>query len=211
MTITSKHVYYGMVGLLVLLVAGIFGTSYLALGQLQHQADKLVDYKLQNKVLEAEQTNLVKAKKDISTYRELESIAKVIVPQDKDQALAVREIVKLASASGIQPSSITFPASTLGATTGAAVVPGSGVPTASGKNGLSQLTPVKDIKNVYNLQITIQQDAGAPVPYDRFLDFLQRLEQNRRTAQVSSVVLRPDTKDHNLVSFTLVVDEYIKP
>jgi hypothetical protein len=208
----SKRIFFVMVGVLVLEVAAIIGVAYLGNQQLQKQADKLQGYKTQSAVLEQEQTSLTKAKKDVTKYEPLENIAKSIVPQDKDQARAVREIVNIAAESGVKPTSITFPVSTLGGPVAASSSSGTTTPTNnSSKAALSQLTPVKGIKGVYNLQITIQQDATTPVPYPKFVDFLSRLEQNRRTAQVTNIVIQPSATNPNLVAFTLTLNEFIKP
>lgn len=211
---TSKHIYYIMIATIVILVGAIFGGAYLANQQLQKQASALDKHKTKTAVLEEEQKILIKAKKDVVTYAELDKIAKTIVPQDKDQARAVREIINIAAESGIKPTGISFPVSTLGgpkaATTGTATT-GAAAKSSSSQSALSQLTPVKGIKGVYNLQITIEQDATTPVPYPQFIDFLSRLEKNRRTAQVSSIGLRPSPTNRNMVSFTLTVNEFIKP
>lgn len=208
----TKRVTYIMIGLLLLLIMAVFGTTYIASGMLDTQAGTLNDLKLKSEVLAAEQQSLVKAKKDVAKYGPLANIAKTIVPQDKDQAQAVREIVKLANESGITPSSITFPSSNLGAPAGAAAATGT-TPAAgaAAKNNLSQLTPVKGNPGLYILQIIITQDASSPVPYNRFINFLSKLEQNRRTAQVSNIVLQPAVNDRTKLSFTLTVDQYIKP
>lgn len=210
----SKRVFYVMCGVLGVLVLAILGTAYLASGMLESRAATLQGLKLKNRVLTEEQTGLIKAKKDIAKYSSLEKIAKTIVPQDKDQAQTVREIVKMANESGINPSSITFPASTLGAlTAGAAATTGTAAPSpASGsRSNLTQLTPVKGMTGLYVLPITITQDSASPVPYARLVEFLNRLEQNRRTAQVSSIILQPSATNSDMLSFTLTVDEYIKP
>lgn len=208
----SKRIFYIMNGLIALLVIAIIGSTFVATAQFKKQAAKLSEYKLQYQVLEQEQIGLAKAKKDIATYSSLEKIAKTIVPQDKNQAIAVREIIKIAAASGIKPTGINFPASSLGGpSTAAAGSASTTLPGAAPKQALSQLTPVKDIPGVYNLQITIQQEASSPVPYAKFIDFLSRLEQNRRTAHVTGIVLQPSPQDRNMVSFTLTVDEFIKP
>ncbi len=204
--ITNKHVFFAMLAAVFLLFAAIIGGVYVADSTLQKQSAKLVDLKTQSQVYEQEEIGLIKAKKDITTYQSLNEISKAIVPQDKDQAQTVREIIKIAGESGINPSSVTFPASTLGAGT---------APRAKSTNdktaNLSQLTPVKDIKGVYTLQITVRQESNAPVPYVKFLDFLSRLEQNRRTSQVSSIILQPSPTDKNQVAFTLTIEEYLQP
>jgi hypothetical protein len=196
----SKYVYYLMLGLIGLLVVGLVGSAYGVNALLTSQSKQLLHNRLQISVLAAEQTQLVKAKNDIKKYQDLATIAKSVVPQDKDQAQTVRQIVDIAAANHITLSSITFPASTLGTTTGNAT-----------QRNLSQLAPVVGIPGVYNLQLTVQSDTAAPIPYSQFIGFLAALEHNRRTALVSSITLQPDAKDRSKLSFTLTLQEYIKP
>lgn len=207
---STKRVYYVMLGLVGLLFIGVLIGTYQANGILQNKAKKLIDLKLQSQVVSSQQTGLQKAKKQVEQYSGFEETAKSIVPQDKDQAEAVREIANLAKESGIQRlSSVTFPLSTLG---GAAGTSSSTKPAQSAaKSSLTQLTPVKGIAGVYSLQITIQQTSESAIPYSQFLTFLSKLEQNRRTAQVSSIILQPDSTRPNMVAFTLVINEFIKP
>jgi hypothetical protein len=213
----SKRVFYLMVGCLVVLVAGTVAATYFASGMLASRAKVLSDLKVQNSVLTTEQVSLTQAKKDVAKYTPLETISKSVVPQDKDQAETIREIVKIANDSGIQPSSITFPASTLGAlspgaaATGATGGPAITPPKSGGSANLTQLTPVKGTPGLYVLPITIVQDSSAPVSYAKFIGFLNRLEQNRRTAQVTSIVLQPLPQDRSQLSFTLTLQKYIKP
>lgn len=204
----AKRVFYLMIAALFILIAAIVGCTYTANTLLQERSAALTDLKLQSQVLDQQRTNLTKAKKDITKYTELEKIAKTIVPQDKDQAEVVREIVKLAGDSGFKPSSITLPASNLGATKAGS--PSTASSAASGAN-LTQLTPVKGNPGLYVLEITITQDTSSPVLYSQFIDFLSRLEQNRRTALVTSIVLQPSVNNRNMLSFTLTVNKYIKP
>ncbi|MGH7240685.1 MAG: hypothetical protein ACREGB_00120 [Candidatus Saccharimonadales bacterium] len=206
----NKRVYFLMLGVIGLLLLGVIGGTYEVNSLLETKAKHLVDLKLQSKVISTQQLGLLQAKKQIAQYASFEDTAKSIVPQDKDQAEAVREIANLASDSGIpRLSSVTFPLSTLGGIAGAATT---GTSSAnSSKNALTQLTPVKGMTGVYELQITIQQTADSAIPYSRFLTFLEKLEQNRRTAQVSSIALQPDTTQPDNVAFTLVINEFIKP
>jgi hypothetical protein len=202
MTIKAKQLYYLLVILVVLLCLGFVGIAYGTDKILGAEATKLSKLKADNDVLQTLQTTLGKNKQDIKKYSELNTIAETIVPQDKDQAEAVRQIVNLAAQSGIgKLSSITFPSSTLGT-----VTPGVGA-----NPSLTQLTPVKGLSGVYELQITIAQDQSSRVPYSQFITFLSKLEQNRRTAQVSSISVQPDTQNPNNVAFTLTINEFIKP
>lgn len=192
----SKHMYFLLNGVVVLLVVALLGGAYGLDKVLSNQSDKLVKQRSELTALDTESNALLSAKKEVKQYQSLSDIAKNIVPQDKDQAQTVREIVKIAQASGISLGSVTFPSSTLGA----------------GKSlSLSQLTPVPGLNGVYMLEINIQSDAGSPVTYQKFRNFLSGLEHNRRTALVSTITLTPDSKDPNLITFSLTLDEYIKP
>lgn len=197
----AKQLYFLLVALCCVGVIALLSVGYGANKLLGRQAHKLSDLRADNGAAELQQSSLLEDKKDIAKYSELNTIAESVVPQDKDQAEAVRQIVNIAAASGIPDlSSITFPTSTLGVTTSGAPQP-----------NLTQLTPVQGISGVYNLQITVSQAASNTVPYSSFLSFLTGLEQNRRTAQVTSITAQPDPKQPNNVSFTLVINEFIKP
>lgn len=212
----SKKLYYILIGILVLCGIGLIFGAHEANSMLEQQSHNLVSLKATDQATGQQKTQLAQDKKDIATYADLNTIAKSVVPQDKDQAEAVREIVDLASASGIpQLSSITFPPSTLGTTTATSTPSSSSAsastPAASSPKGITQVKPVKDIPGVYDLQITVTQASGKEVPYGDFITFLQKLEQNRRTAEVSTITVQPSPKDPSSVSFTLVIDEFIKP
>lgn len=208
----AKRVFFIMVGGIVLLSCLGIGGVVLGNSVLQKQGLKLLDLKLQNKVLDEEQTALLQANKDIKKYAELEKIAKSIVPQDKDQARAVREIVHLANTSGISLKTIAFPSSTLGqvqtvAPNGANAT----TPAPAANPPLTQVKAVEGIPGVYSMEVVIQSDDTKTVPYRNFLDFLSRLEQNRRTAQVTNIAILPSTQTKDALTFTITLSLYIKP
>lgn len=209
---TSKRVFFimsGVVGLFALAnVGAVVGGNLM----LQKKSQDLTSLKLDSRVLDEQQNSLKQAKKDIQKYSDLESIAKSVVPQDKDQAEAVREIVKIANDNGIVLSTISFPASTLGqivpkATSGT----GNTTPSVSATPGITQVQPVQGITGVFSLQINIQQEPTRPVSYTKLISFLTALEQNRRTAQVTNVVVTPSGQDRSLLTFSLTLITYIKP
>ena len=180
---------------------GIIAGTYGANSFLQQRSKMLLDQKATSASLSTQQRQLEQDKKDIEKYQNLNNIAKSIVPQDKDQAKAILEIVSIARQSNISRlSSVTFPVSTLG-----------GVGATGSTSNLTQLTPVPGIPGVYKLQITVMLNDTSAVPYNTFINFLQRLEQNRRTSQVGNISVIPNVKNPNLVAFTLIIDEYIKP
>lgn len=199
----SKRLYFLFIGVLVLLGCAFVGVGYGANQLLTAQATKLSKLKAQSQTNDTLQSVLNQNKKDIAKYASLNKIAQTIVPQDKDQAEAVREIVNLAAQSGIgRLSSITFPASTLGTPTPGVLGTGT---------KLTQVLPVPGISGVYDLPIKVSQDASSPVYYSQLVAFIKRLEQNRRTAQVTSINIQPNQAAPNKVAFTLTIDEFIKP
>lgn len=197
---STRKLYFGLIGLLVLAGLAILFAASEANSLLVKQSQDLIQAKAKVAAVNKQQLSLAKDKKEIAKYSSLNIIAKTVVPQDKNQAEAVREIVNLAAESGIsQLSSITFPASTLGGSTTAA------------KNALTQLTPVKGIPGIFALPITVTQSSNQSVSYSSFISFLSKLETNRRTAVISSISVQPDPLNQSNVSFTIVIEEYIKP
>ncbi len=197
---SSKVMYYILLAATILLGLGVIGVGYVSNSVLTSKSADLSKLKATAQVTDDLQSSLAKDRADIKKYSELNTIAQTIVPQDKDQSETVREIVKIANESGIaRLASITFPASQLGAN-------------AKGSaDSLSQLTPVKGINGVYLLPITVTVNSSNPVSYNQFMTFLRKLENNRRTAQISDISIKPDGKNQKLLSFSLVVNEYIKP
>jgi len=197
----AKQLYFVLIAAVVLGLASFVGIGYGADKLMGMQAKKLSKLRADSAALDTVQVSLTKNKKDIAQYSELNAIAKSIVPQDKDQAQAVREIVNLAAQSGIAKlTSITFPVSTLGNGGAGATNP-----------DLTQLTPVKGISGVYELPITITQATTDSVPYSQFVTFLGKLEKNRRTAQVNGITIDPDDTHPGRIAFVLTIKEFIKP
>ena len=202
----SKRFFFIMLVLLIISGLGILGAVYFGNSLLSKQSGKLVDLKLDSEVADQQQSSLLQAKKDVTKYSDLSDAAKAIVPQDKDQAETVREIVKIAQDNSINLSSINFPSSNLG-------VGGSSSSTSSGadKTTLSQVKEVPGIKGVYSRPITVVSDPNQKIPYNNFIAFLKTLENNRRTAQVSSINISPDKTDNSKLNFTLTLNVYLKP
>ncbi|HSW85361.1 MAG TPA: hypothetical protein VLF79_01960 [Candidatus Saccharimonadales bacterium] len=220
---SSKRLYFVQLGLIGLLFIGLLGGAYTANKLLTGRATVLTDSKAKKQALNQQQQTLLKDKKDIKKYTSLEKIAKEVVPQDKDQAEAVQEIVNIASKNGISLKSITFPQSTLGTDTPGSSGSGS-TSSSSGSSSsaaapskassakasaLSQLVPVKGLSGVYQLNIAINSDPDQFIRYSQLISFLSDLEHDRRTAQVESLNLTP--QGPNKLTFVISLNEYIKP
>jgi hypothetical protein len=219
--VNSKKLNRLLAGLLAVLIISIFGITYAINGLLEHQSGRLVTFKTRLTALTQEQTQLTQLKKNITTYNDLYHISRIVVPQSKDQTEAVRQIVDLAAANHVYLASISFPPSNLGTTAspvgsagGAATTPTSATPTVnSATTALSQLKPVPNIPGVYDLDIGIvsASDTNHLATYPQMIGFLSGLEQNRLTAQVSSISIVPSSQDPSHLSFNLNLDIYIKP
>ena len=220
----SKKLFWGLCGSLGLLIVLLFGSVYEISGLLKTKSTQLAANKAQSAQLSAQLVNVARTKHDITKYAPLSAITSSLVPQDKDQAEAVREISAIAAANGVPLTTFTFSSSSLGATS---IAPAAGAvapaPTAtnsaaaaaaaanSPKAKLSQLTPVSSIPGVYDLQIIIGNNANNTVSFNQLDAFLKGLENNRRTAEVSSLSIQPQSSSPNQYVFNLTVNDYIKP
>jgi hypothetical protein len=205
----TRLIMFASLGILfVMFIATIsVGSSILA-----QKSKKMVALKLQSSVLDSQLTSLAQAKKDVSQYAYFNEVAETVIPSDKDQAQTVLDIFQLAEQSGIMIQSITFPASTLG-TSGASA-------TSSSTKAISQAKSVEGIKGLYSVELNITPLSGAQTPtdkmvtYAKFLDFLGRIESNRRTAQITQVNIQPISNGGDLsqfINFTLTINIFIKP
>ncbi|MDQ3065494.1 MAG: hypothetical protein M3Q36_04475 [bacterium] len=202
---TPKRLYYVMLGAIALLIILSAAGTYLANKSLKAEGDKLLELKMEQAVLDKQSAALAQAKKDITEYEDLEVIAKSIVPQEKDQARTVLEIIKLAREAGISISSIDFPDSLLGEAAA------KGKTSKSIDNNTTQLTPLDKPKGLFVMEISVTSDADQPVTYAKMLNFLRKLESNRRTAQLVDLSIQPSETNRNLVTFSLVINSYVRP
>jgi hypothetical protein len=215
MKLDSKKYFYIMSALVFLLLCAIIAGTVVGNMLLKKQSEKLTALKVENKAIDMQQSALAQARRDIERYNELDSIAKSIVPQDKDQAKTIREIVKIAAENRIPIKSIEFDNSTLGDSAAAKAAAGAAAAPAAGgakpaQAPASQLKAVEGIPGVYTLEIRVV--SGGEVNYQNFLKFLEGLEKNRRTAHVTLISVIPNPADGSrLSSFRLTLNAYVKP
>lgn len=208
----SKRIHFVMIGLVIVLTLLTIGATFLGDSLLKKQSDKLVEAKLENQLLDAQQAALRLAKDDLEKFSELSDIAKQIVPSDKDQAKTTRELVKIAENSGISIATITFPKSSLGEKKAAAPAPAEGEKAAPAPPAaISQAEPSKGIPGLQELQIILTTNPSQPASYDQLIDFLEQLENNRRTSHVSALSITPNADNNSVVSFSITLTVYIKP
>lgn len=201
---TNKKYFYVLLGALIIIIALILGIAFQGNAILEKKSHQLTEIKTEIGAVELQQAALLQAKKDIERYTKLEETLKSIVPQDKDQAKTVREIVQIANNNNIPINSVSFENSTLGTPQTKA----SGAKPTTPTTDISQVKPVEGIAGVYTLPIKIE--SSKEVNYPDFLKFLEALEKNRRTAHVDSIAVTPD-KQGKTLNFNLTLNAYVKP
>jgi len=224
MNLDSKKLRLVLLGSLALSVIGFISVLILGLGVLGNKSKQMVDLKVQSQTADAQLANLFSAKKQVEQYSYFKDVAKTVIPNDKDQATSVVEINKMAEASGILLQSITFPASSLGLTTSTTSATGKttqdATSSSASKTALSQAKPVTGIPGLYSLELTITPRSGHDIPagkqvtFDKMINFLGRIEDNRHTAQITDLVITSpiDSSTSNTgFTFVLTINIFIKP
>ena len=221
--LTSKNLRLVLQVLLALSAILFILLILVGLSILSGKSAEVVDLKLKSRTAEAQLSALKIAKAEVQAFAYFKDVANKVIPGDKDQDQAVVEIFKLANESGLDIAEITFPPSELGGTSSSAATspnsstgqPSSAPSGSTGKSAVSQAKPVEGISGLYSLKINIKPDAiGPTLPYDRFITFLKKLENNRRTAQITKVDIDPGEPDVNgsgNINFTLELNIFIKP
>lgn len=221
MTLDSKKIRIILLASLGLSVVVFLAVFILGMGALSNKSKQMVDLKVQSQTADTQLANLVKAKKQVQQYSYFKDVAKTVIPSDKDQAAAVVELNKNADASGIALQSITFPASSLGLTTSTTGQSAQDATSStSTKSALSQAKAVSGIPGLYSLELIITPQSGHDVPadkqvtFDKMIDFLNRIEGNRHTAQITDLVITSpvDSSTSNTgFTFVLTINIFIKP
>lgn len=186
---------------------------------LSKKSQKMVSLKSENKALEAQLISLAQAKREVQQYSYFKDVAKSVIPNDKDQAQAVIDIIRMANESGIVIQSITFPSSTLGGPLSATPAQGAAAAAPNtAASATSQAKAVPGIAGLYSLELTIAPSVSPDLPankrvtYPKMIDFLQRIERNRRTAQIINVNIEPPkSSEDQTMNFTLIINIFMKP
>ncbi|MDB5160824.1 MAG: hypothetical protein JWO96_204 [Candidatus Saccharibacteria bacterium] len=218
----SKQFRLVLIGLMGVSVVVFIGLYFMGTSALSAQSRKMVDLKLKNKTADTQLANLEVSKKEIAKYSYFKSVAKTVIPNDKDQAQAVLDILQIADQTGISLQSVSFPSSNLGIgstapASGSASSGGAASPSTPTSPAISQAQPVSGIPGLYSIQLTITPATGTQVPadkqvtYPKVLDFLRRIESNRRTAQVTQVNIQPLAGANSPINFSLTINIFIKP
>lgn len=194
----SRRFYYLLLGCLGLMLIAALAGAYFGRESLVTRNAELSKLKARVTALDNQERSLVLAKKDIEQYKELQDVAESIVPQEKDQARTVRELVSIAESVGVTVNTISFPSSNLGDET----------KKTTSAPAVSQVEQVKGIPGLFELDLTVS--STVPIDFSTLNSFLERLETNRRTSSISTITITPE-QDGSMLTFELTLKIYIKP
>lgn len=199
---SAKKFYYLLVVAIALCALLTLGGAYMGTTMMKKSSIKLVQTKLDNIGYDAEEQNFMQARKDLEKYRPLNDVLQKILPKQKDQALAVRELYKIADETGMVIDVIQFPPSTLGQKTTATKQ------TGTTSTGVTQAKAVDGMPGVMGIDINVTMKD--PTSYDNMIRFLQKVELNRRSMQIKSITVGKDSKTKGVI-ISLTITIFVKP
>lgn len=194
---TAKNTHKMLMIMLILLIVIATSALFVSNFMMQKSANNLVRAKLDNVGYDSEEQTYLQARKDLGEYTALNEIIQKILPQSKDQAQAVSELYKIGDETGIKTASITFPSSTLGQ--------------KSNSNTVTQAKSVDGMPGVLGIDIAIELEpaSGASISYDSMINFLQKVELNRRNMQIKQITVNADTVNGG-VTFNMTLTIFVK-
>lgn len=189
--ISTKRTFYALLAINVILVGCIVGVYFFATKYAKQKSTEIAVLKADIETNDQKLTSYKELESSLSKSKELEQIAKEVLPQDKNQSVALNEIEEFAKNAGINIKQITFNTPSGKATSG---------PT---------LTSPSSLKGVSVLSVGVKADK---MQYEQLLAFLKEVESNRRRMQVTSISLAPSTTSlGTLERADLSIDVYLKP
>lgn len=207
---TAKRLYFILLASMGLLVVGAGAMVYFGYNFMSKSSDSLVNAKLENIAIEEQEINYAKARKDLEKYEDLGVLLRDVLPKEKDQALAVRELYNIGDETNISVDSIQFPASSLGQKP--ATTAGGTTPTTTTNSTVTQAKAVEGLSGVLGIdvELTLKPKSGTSIPYDNMIQFLQKVELNRRSMQIKKITVTPDAKNGGL-TFNITLTIFVKP
>lgn len=189
--IKSKKAFYVLIALNVLLIGGILGAYLFTTKYAKQKSQEIAVLKADIETNDQRLVAYSDLERSLDKSTELETIAKEVLPQDKNQSVALNEIESFANKAGISIRQITFN-------------------TPSGKvTSGPTLTSPTSLKGVSVLSVGVKANK---MQYEQLLDFLKQIESNRRRMQVTSISLAPSTTQLGLLDRAdFSIDIYLKP
>lgn len=183
--IPAKRVFMILVGVNLLMVGAIAGSFTMANKIAAQKSAQIADTKADIQTNDQAISDFKALQKSIDANKEISDIAAEVLPQDKEQSAALAELNQFSKSAGVPIRQVSF---------------------LPGKDGL---TSPSNLKGVSVLSVTVHCEASQ---YSQLLNFLKKIESNRRRMQVTSVGLAPSDKTAGLLDrIDLSIDIYLKP
>ena len=170
-------------------VALIFLGLYYGKVLVKNASQGIIDTKLA--ILKTTETESIYLKNK-ALYLENETTANKLsklVPNNKEEVIALELLNNYARESGLAISSITLPGSTLD-------------PNIKSKNkiDISQATPIKDLKGVYAIpiEVNVVRTDSSNIPTSQLLQFVEAIEKSPRSMRINSLTFDPTNNEINL-------------
>jgi hypothetical protein len=188
----AKRTFYILIAVNILLIGGIIGVYFFASKFAKQKSQEIAIVKADIETNDQSLNSYRELERSLSKSTELSAIAKEVLPQDKNQSVALQEINQFAEESGISIKQVTFT-----------------TPNTTKKTTGPTLTSPSNLKGVSVLSVSVKAEK---MQYDQLLTLLKKFEDNRRRMQVTSISLAPSTtKLGQLDRADLSVDVYLKP
>lgn len=197
---SPKKVYFLLIAIFFVVGASIAAMLYLSKNFLSVSEDELVEAKLE--IAKQEETERI-YRENINNLEEFSKVATIleeVIPQEKDQARAVREIDLIAKQNGLAINTLSFPSSDLNKP-----APASGAAAQPINNAVSQAKPIAGLPGVLgiNINIELRSSNNSSISTDQLLGMLRDLENNRRNMRVTSINFNAggETVDMQIIIF----------
>ncbi len=188
----QKRAYLVMLGVLAATVLIGLAGFYLGEQRLAKRAASIADLKADQQIAQQQIEIYKETEAKVEELSFVKELADDVLPQEKAQAAAVAQLQVLARESGVGVQTISFG--------------GSSDPKSP---ELSQTNAVDGVTGVRTFQVTLSLETGST--YKEFLNFLQKLERNRRKMQVTSLAITPDSNNRNILSSAnLSINVYLR-
>jgi Tfp pilus assembly protein PilO len=185
----SKRMFFVIVAVLLLSIFGGGVIYYFADQYLSKKAQDISQLKAELDVIQLKIDGAIQAEKDLEELNFIKEIANQVLPPEKIQSNIVGDLVKFGEDTGVTVRGISF------------------TPTSStGEQlNLSQTKPLDGVPGVNALPMTLSVNGR----YEEILNFLRKLETNRRKMQVDNLMLTPQP-DGGDITATLIINVYVR-
>ncbi|MDX1765585.1 MAG: hypothetical protein R3313_01380 [Candidatus Saccharimonadales bacterium] len=195
-----KKVFFGMLGVIGLIVLAGLGVFYYADSLFANNAREIADLKADDAILEEKIRKGREIEQQLNDIAFLEPVIEEVLPSVKEQSNLIGELSKIEAQTGITLLNINFPGSDIG---------------DEGSN--PDLTQTEDLESIGTVKLLPVTTSFECVSFEQLLNFLEKTEENRRKMQVSSISInrRADPNDAfcdvGSLDVNLIIGVYVNP